>query len=57
MIELEQNYICLECGKEFKNELKLAICSECLKKERENYKKGILPKYVTVLLYLKNNTI
>ncbi len=55
MIKLEQNYLCLECGKEFKNELKLAVCPECLKKEIENYKKGIPPKYVTVSLFLKKN--
>ena len=55
LIELnqDQNYLCLECGKEFKNDLNLAICPECLKREEKNYRKGIPSKYVTVSLYLR----
>lgn len=46
-------YICLECENEFKNELKIAICQDCLEKEKENFKKGIHSKYVTVNLLLE----
>ena len=55
MICSELDYICLECGKEFKNEFDLAVCKECLEKEREYYKKGILSKYNTINLFLKKN--
>ena len=49
-------YICLECENEFNNELKIAICQDCLEKERENFKKGILSKYVTVNLLLEKKS-
>ena len=54
MIQNNLNYICLECEKEFRNELRIAICNECLKKEIENYNRGILSKYTTVNLYIEN---
>ena len=53
-MESEMLYLCLECGREFKNDLKLAVCPACLEKERENYENGIPSKYVTVLKFLKN---
>lgn len=53
MIEREMYYLCLKCGREFKNDLKIALCQRCLKKERENYEKGISSKYITVLRFLK----
>ncbi len=53
MMESEMYYLCLKCGKEFKNDLKIAICRTCLKKEKENYEKGIPSKYVTVSRFLK----
>jgi len=53
MIQPNLNHICLECEKEFRNNLKIAICNECLKKEIENYNKGIPSKYTTVNLYIK----
>ncbi|HEY0087766.1 MAG TPA: hypothetical protein VGB37_02920 [Candidatus Lokiarchaeia archaeon] len=43
-------YLCLECGKEFENTLKIAICPECLENERKNFKKGITSKYQTVMM-------
>ncbi len=49
------DYLCLKCGKEFKNVLKLAVCPECLEIERKNYQKGIPTKYLTVLRFLKNS--
>jgi hypothetical protein len=55
MMQTNLNYICLECEKEFRNYLKIAICNECLKKEIENYKRGIPSKYTTVNLYIENN--
>ena len=54
MMESEMLYLCLECGKEFRNDLKLAVCPICLKKEKENYEKGIPSKYITVSKFLKN---
>lgn len=54
MMQTNLNYICLECEKEFRNELRIAICNECLKKEIENYNRGILSKYTTVNLYIEN---
>jgi len=54
MMESEMLYLCLECGKEFRNDLKLAVCPVCLKKEKENYENGIISKYITVLKFLKN---
>jgi len=53
----EKYYICLECDKEFKNELDLAICPECLEKEKEKYERGIPSKYETVNMYLKTQII
>ncbi len=53
MIEPEMDYLCLNCGREFKNDLKIAVCPTCLKKERKNFEKGISPKFITVLRYLK----
>ncbi|KKN62062.1 hypothetical protein LCGC14_0515570 [marine sediment metagenome] len=50
------DYLCLSCGREFKNDLKIAVCHICLKKERKNYEKGIPPKYMTVLRYLKRES-
>ncbi|MHA1491622.1 MAG: hypothetical protein ACTSRI_18455 [Promethearchaeota archaeon] len=49
----KMDYECLECEKEYKNELNIAICPKCLEKERENYKKGIKSKYITVNLFLE----
>jgi predicted amidophosphoribosyltransferase len=46
-------YICLECENEFKNHLDIAICPDCLRKEKENFKLGIFSKYLTVNLFLK----
>lgn len=54
MREPEMDYLCLKCGREFKNDLKLAICPICLKIEKENYQKGIPSKYMTVLRFLKS---
>ncbi len=56
MTEPEMDYLCLSCGREFKNDLKIAVCHICLKKERKNYEKGIPPKYMTVLRYLKRES-
>lgn len=55
-MESDMIYICLECENEFNNELKIAICQDCLEKERENFKKGILSKYVTVNLLLEKKS-
>ena len=55
-MESELYYLCLECGKEFKNDLKIAVCQNCLIKEKENYEKGIPSKYITVLRFLKSHT-
>ena len=54
MMEPEMDYLFLKCGKEFKNDLKLAICEVCLKIEKKNYQKGIPSKYITVLRFLKS---
>jgi len=51
---ISEKFICLECDKEFHNELDLAICPECLEKERKKYAKGIPSKYKTVNMYLKS---
>ena len=53
---LEQYCMCLECDKEFKNKLNVAICPECLQKERENYNKGIQPKYQTVRILFEKES-
>jgi NMD protein affecting ribosome stability and mRNA decay len=53
-MEPELYYLCLKCGQEFKNDLKIAVCQTCLKQERENYEKGIPSKYITVLRFLKS---
>ena len=53
-MESEMLYLCLECGKEFRNDLKLAVYQVCLQEEKENYEKGIPSKYITVLKFLKN---
>lgn len=53
MTEHGLEYVCLECGKDFKNELNIAVCPECLNKEKENYEKGIKSKYITVNLFLE----
>ncbi len=55
MIEPKLYYLCLKCGREFKNSLKIAVCQNCLKQERENYEKGIPSKYITVLRFLKSH--
>ncbi len=47
-------HTCLECDKEFENELNLAICPECLKIEKANYKMGVPSKFETVNIYLRN---
>ena len=49
-------YLCLKCGREFKNNLKIAVCQTCLKKEKENYEKGIPSNYITVSRYLKSQS-
>ncbi len=54
MVKPEVYYLCLKCGREFKNTLKIAVCQICLKQERENYEKGIPSKYITVLRLLKS---
>lgn len=53
-MDSEMDYLCLKCGRAFKNDLKLAICQNCLQIEKENYQKGIPPKYITVLRFLKS---
>jgi DNA-directed RNA polymerase subunit RPC12/RpoP len=55
IMESEMNYICLECENEFKNDLKIAICQDCLEKEQVKFKKGIPSKYITVNLFLEKN--
>lgn len=50
MTYTNKNYLCLECGEEFENELKIAICPKCLEVERRRYKKGISSKYRTVMM-------
>ncbi|MFX1410313.1 MAG: hypothetical protein ACFFA6_08165 [Promethearchaeota archaeon] len=54
-MESNINYICLECEKEYKNEFNIAICQDCLVKEKENFRKGLLSKYITVNLFLVRN--
>jgi DNA-directed RNA polymerase subunit RPC12/RpoP len=49
-------YLCLECGKEFENTLKIAVCPKCLEHERKNFKKGIKSKYQTVMMLLNSST-
>lgn len=46
-------YMCLECDKEFENTLNVAICPECLEKEKEKFEKGIPSKYKTVNILLE----
>jgi len=53
-MEPEVYYLCLKCGREFKNDLKIAVCQMCLQQERKNYEKGIPSKYITVLRLLKS---
>ncbi len=53
IMENNMNYICLECEKEYKNKFNIAICQDCLEKEKENFKKGIPSKYMTVNLFLQ----
>lgn len=55
MLSLQEYHICLECEKEFKNDLNLAICPECLEKAKEKYKQGIFSEYETVNIYLREN--
>jgi len=55
IMKSDMNYICLECENEFKNDLKIAICHDCLENEKENFKKGILSKYITVNIHLEKN--
>ncbi|MBY8983113.1 MAG: hypothetical protein KGD57_09200 [Candidatus Lokiarchaeota archaeon] len=50
-------HTCLECDEEFENELNLAICPDCLKNERENYKKGVPSKFETVNIFLRKVTL
>ncbi|MBN1800604.1 MAG: hypothetical protein JW891_03810 [Candidatus Lokiarchaeota archaeon] len=50
-------YLCLECGKRFKNSLEIAVCPDCLKIEEENHKKGISSKYTTINLLLNNEKL
>jgi len=54
-MEPETYYLCLKCGREFKNDLKIAVCQICFEQERENYEKGIPSKYITVLRFLKSH--
>ncbi|TXT62218.1 MAG: hypothetical protein BAJALOKI1v1_1000010 [Promethearchaeota archaeon] len=54
---VSKNFICLQCDKEFCNELDLAICPECLEIEKEKYAKGIPSKYETVNMYLKSKVV
>ncbi|MFX1322256.1 MAG: hypothetical protein ACFFAQ_11500 [Promethearchaeota archaeon] len=54
-MKCDTNYVCLECEKEYKNKFNIAICQDCLAKEKENFKKGILSKYMTVNLFLEKN--
>ncbi len=56
MMEPEMDYLCLKCGREFKNELKLVICQVCLKLEKENYHKGIPSKFITFSRFLKSQS-
>ncbi len=53
MLWINKYHLCLECDQEFENELNLAICPDCLKKEKDNYKKGIPSKFETVNNYLR----
>ncbi|MFX1315349.1 MAG: hypothetical protein ACFE9T_05760 [Promethearchaeota archaeon] len=53
IIENNMDYICLECGKEYKNKFNIAICQDCLEKEKEKFKKGIASNYMTVNLFLE----
>ncbi|MBD3194463.1 MAG: hypothetical protein GF317_05360 [Candidatus Lokiarchaeota archaeon] len=46
-------YVCLECDCEYENKMNLAICPECLEKEKRNYRNGTLSKYETVNMYLR----
>ena len=49
------DYMCLECGRKYKNTLDVAICPKCLKKEKEKHEKGVRSKYTTVYMYLRGN--
>ena len=55
MLSTQHYHICLECEKEFKNDLQLAICPECLEKAKKKYLRGILSLYETVNMYLREN--
>jgi Zn finger protein HypA/HybF involved in hydrogenase expression len=48
-------HICLECDKEFVNEYQIAVCPECLEREKEKLKRGIASKYETVNMYLNSH--
>ncbi|MBY9007006.1 MAG: hypothetical protein KGD63_09620 [Candidatus Lokiarchaeota archaeon] len=53
MLWSSKYHTCLECDQEFENELNIAICPDCLKKEKANYKRGVPSKFETVNLYLR----
>lgn len=57
MLTLDEYHLCLDCEKEFKNELNLAICPECLEKARHKFKHGILSEYETVNMYLRDQIV
>jgi len=54
MLSTHEYHICLECEKEFKNDLNLAICPECLEKAKQRYLQGFLSPYETVNMYLRD---
>jgi len=55
LLSTQHYHICLECEKEFKNDLQLAICPECLEKAKKKYLQGTLSPYETVNMYLREN--
>ncbi len=55
MLITSENYVCLECGCEYENDLNIAVCPKCLEKEVSNYKAGIPSKYHTVNHYIRDH--
>lgn len=52
-MQVSTYHLCLECNREFVNELNIAVCPKCLKKEKKKFKKGTPSKYETVNRYLR----